>query len=310
MSKKTLAIGLLGLSLVLGVLSLSQSKLIITSSSSSSSSSNLTPNILDYDNDRFDGVLVYFKENNITCCKEKFNELLDNSLKEFKNNNRKGIWLKLPINKIDLTSVAISKGFELHSCEKEYLMLTKWLQNTKSTIPNQPHNSIGIGCICYDKKNKKILVVKEKNGGALISNLFKIPTGAVDPLEDLHKAAIRELKEETGIDGKFIGIMGIRHLHGYLNGKSDLFFICVLEPLTFDITIQEDELIACEWLSIDDYFQQDFFKGKPLQEMINRDIKYTLDAIENNNIMEKLLKLNVLENVWRPVTSTLYSLFD
>jgi len=126
----------------------------------------------------------------------------------------------------------------------------------------------------------------------------------------LSNAAIRELKEETGINGQFLGMIGFRHAHGYLNGKSDIFFLCVLEPLTFDITMQEDELVACEWISVDDYLQQDWFKGKPLNEIMNRDIKMTIDSIENNKIDEKLLKRNVLENGWRPGTSHYYSLFD
>ena len=105
-------------------------------------------------------------------------------------------------------------------------------------------------------------------------------------------------------------MIGFRHAHGYLNGKSDIFFLCVLEPLTFDITMQEDELVACEWISVDDYLQQDWFKGKPLNEIMNRDIKMTIDSIENNKIDEKLLKRNVLENGWRPGTPHYYSLFD
>jgi hypothetical protein len=160
----------ISLTLAVHVLSLSHQPI---SSSSASSSSNIITPILSFSPDRFDG--IYINESSIPSCKNKFNELLDNSLKEFKDNHRKGIWLRLPVDKLDLTSIAISKGFELHSCEKEYLMLTKWLPHTKSTIPNQPHNSCGIGCVCYDKKNKKLLVVKEKHGG--ISNIFKVPTG-------------------------------------------------------------------------------------------------------------------------------------
>lgn len=268
---------------------------------SQSQSQSLT---LDFDNDRFDG--VYIK--NLPCCKTKFNSLLDESLKVWRDNHRKAAWLKIPVDKIDLTSVAISKGFQLHSCEKDYLMLTKWLADSPSTIPNQPHNQLGIGVICYDKKNKRLLTVKERNGA--ISHIFKIPTGAVDPKEDISSAAVRELHEETGIRGKFIGIVGFRHAHGFLNDKSDMFFLCLVEPLSFEITMQEEELVACEWLELDSYFNQEWFKGKILNEMMNDEIKKTIKAIESNKLINEkhIMKEHILENGWRPGTSVFYSI--
>jgi len=268
------------------------------SSSSISSSSSVT---LDYDNDRFEGIYV----KNLPCCKSKFKDQLEQSLKIWKDNNRRGVWLKIPVDKIDLTSVAIDNGFTLHSCEKDYLMLTKWLPNSPSTIPNQPHNLVGVGCICYDKKNRKLLVVKEKNGA--ISDVFKIPTGAVDPSEDLSHATERELLEETGIKGKFKGIILIRHAHGFLNNKSDLFFMCVVEPLSTDIQMCENELIACEWIDIEDYLKQQWFNGKPLNEKMNDEIKKAIDAIENNTLDKNIMKEHILENGWRPGTSSIFS---
>ena len=51
---------------------------------------------------------------NLPCCKSKFKDQLEQSLKKWKDNNRRGVWLKIPVDKIDLTSVAIEQGFALH----------------------------------------------------------------------------------------------------------------------------------------------------------------------------------------------------
>ena len=58
--------------------------------------------------------------------------------------------------------------------------------------------------------------------------------------------------------------------------------MCVIEPLSMKINMCEDELIACKWIDLDDYLKQKWFKGKPLNEMMNEEIKKAIDTIENN----------------------------
>ncbi|XP_043813834.1 metal transporter Nramp5 isoform X5 [Manihot esculenta] len=48
-----------------------------------------------------------------------------------------------------------------------------------------------------------VLVVQEKSGRFRGTGVWKIPTGVVDEGEDIFKAAMREVKEETGIDTEF-----------------------------------------------------------------------------------------------------------
>ena len=58
-----------------------------------------------------------------------------------------------------------------------------------------------------------MLVVQEKSGPAAAHELWKMPTGLLDPSEDVGDAAIRELKEETGLDGTVERILSIRQAH-------------------------------------------------------------------------------------------------
>jgi NADH pyrophosphatase NudC (nudix superfamily) len=93
----------------------------------------------------------------------------------------------------------------------------------------------------------------------------------VDPKEDLHKAAIREVFEETGMmfvkDGRFdfvnwigiktefVGFISLRQSHYARFGKSDIYITCLLKPLTNQITIQEEEIEAAKWMPLDEIFR-------------------------------------------------------
>ncbi|MCI32865.1 nudix hydrolase 2-like, partial [Trifolium medium] len=49
-----------------------------------------------------------------------------------------------------------------------------------------------------------VLVVQEKNGRFSGKGIWKLPTGAVDVGEDVCAAAIREVKEETGVSKNIV----------------------------------------------------------------------------------------------------------
>ena len=66
---------------------------------------------------------------------------------------------------------------------------------------------------------------------------------------------MREVFEETGVRTEFVSILGIRHGHNIAFGKSDMFFLVALKIADgaedHAITIQEQELAAAEWKSMD-----------------------------------------------------------
>src|SRR5260370_34748 len=49
-----------------------------------------------------------------------------------------------------------------------------------------------------------------------------------------------------------------RHWHGSRYGKSDIYFVGRLSPLSEDVTMQAEEIEECFWMPIDDYFSSDF----------------------------------------------------
>ena len=85
--------------------------------------------------------------------------------------------------------------------------------------------------------------------------MWKIPGGQCDdPNESLGDAAVREVWEETGVKTEFVSLLGFRHMHSFRFGKSDLYFIALLKPLTKEINLDPEEIEFCEWIPLDKYF--------------------------------------------------------
>ncbi|KAF3788716.1 Nudix hydrolase 8 [Nymphaea thermarum] len=106
----------------------------------------------------------------------------------------------------------------------------------------------------------KILVVQEKQCNLACSGVWKLPTGVIHKSEEIFAGAIREVKEETGIDTDFLEMIAFRHAHCVAFEKSDLFFICMLKPLSTQITIDGLEIQAAKWMPIDEFLGQPFYK--------------------------------------------------
>ena len=64
---------------------------------------------------------------------------------------------------------------------------------------------------------------------------------------------MREVFEETGVHTEFQGILTFRQQHKQPGafGRSDIYFVCKLQPLTYDLVPCSHEIEACEWMSLD-----------------------------------------------------------
>ncbi|OQU76744.1 nudix hydrolase 2 isoform X3 [Sorghum bicolor] len=117
----------------------------------------------------------------------------------------------------------------------------------------------------------EVLVVQEKSGVLRGLGVWKFPTGVVEPGEDINVGAVREVKEETGIDAEFVEVLAFRQSHKSFFDKSDLFFVCLLRPLSYDITKQDSEIEACQWMPIEEFAAQPFVQKHEL-------VKYILEV--------------------------------
>ncbi|XWS75897.1 hypothetical protein CRYUN_Cryun01aG0131100 [Craigia yunnanensis] len=188
---------------------------------------------------------------------EAFASSLRASISQWKQQGKRAVWIKLPIEFVNLVEPAVKEGFRYHHAEPDYVMLVNWISNSTNTLPENTSHRVGIGAFVMNDKREE-LVVQEKNGKFKGKGVWKFPTGVVNEGEDISMAAIREVKEETGIDTEFVEILAFSHKSFFT--KSDLFFVCMLRPHSFDIQNQDIEIEAAQWMSLDDYAAQPFIQ--------------------------------------------------
>lgn len=233
--------------------------------------------MLNASEDAYGGVIVDMKEPMDTAV---FTTLLRASISKWREQGKNGVWLKLPIELSNLVDTAVKEGFWYHHAEKSYLMLVYWIPETDHTLPANASHRVGIGAFIVNKKGE-VLVVQEKNGTFKGSGVWKLPTGVIEEGEDICAAAIREVKEETGIDAEFVEILAFRQSHKSYFSKSDLFFVCMLRPLSFDIQKQNSEIEAAEWMPVEEYAAQPYVQKHKLFDYVakiciaKKDNKYT-----------------------------------
>ncbi|KSU83434.1 MULTISPECIES: NUDIX hydrolase [Fictibacillus] len=92
----------------------------------------------------------------------------------------------------------------------------------------------------------KWLMVKKNYGG--LKGKWSIPAGFVNAGETVDEAAVREVKEETGMASRPVGILGVRT--GVINHEiSDNMVIFLLEPEGGSLIPQDREIQEAQFLS-------------------------------------------------------------
>lgn len=210
--------------------------------------------ILDAHEDEYGGIIInperLPRNANIFC------PALRASLSHWKQKGKKGVWLKLPVENSELVPVAVKEGFSYHHAEKSYVMLTYWIPDGPCMLPANASHQVGVGGFVINERDE-VLVVQEKQC-ASFGSAWKLPTGFINESEEIFAGAVREVKEETGIDTEFVEVTAFRHVHHAAFEKSDLFFICMLRPLSMQIVIDELEIQAAKWMPLIEFVEQPF----------------------------------------------------
>ena len=225
--------------------------------------------------DPYDGVSV--SSASVAACESQaaFEARLDRSLDEWKRGGRRGVWIQIPASRPELIAAVLGRGFGFHHAEPSYLMVNKWLPGGESPLPANASHSVGVGVICVNSDDQ-ILVVQEASGPAALRQsktgtaFWKLPTGLVNQGEDLCAAAVRETREETGIDVDFVQLASIRDGHKALHGKDNLFCVCIVKPRTSKIRVQTSELADARWMPVDEFLALPYYAPATAYGELNR----------------------------------------
>ena len=114
---------------------------------------------------------------------------------------------------------------------------------------------ISCGCVIFDKAtHSKVLIVYEKN-----RNFWGFPKGHIEKGETEVQTALREVKEEVGIDVKVLDEK-YRYAINYIIedkqiDKTSIFYIA--EPIddNIKITNQEAEIEDSKWVTVEEAYK-------------------------------------------------------
>lgn len=200
--------------------------------------------------DRFHCITVdtlkHYKEGD---SDDVFRQKLIASMKIWIEEGVRGVWVKASKFHTNLVSICHEVGLEIHHAQKNYVMLRKWISKEVETWPGYANHFLGCGGFVVNEKNQ-LLVIEEKWA---THKYWKLPGGHAEPGEDIGVAVCREVREETGIDTEFRGIINFRHQHNYMFGCSDFYFVCLLKPTTRRISMCRNEIARCTWMDINEF---------------------------------------------------------
>ncbi len=186
----------------------------------------------------------------------RFRRRLADAMDDWSDAGYKVAWLELPLSKSALVPVAAEAGFRYHHAAEDYAMMTLQIE-AGAYIPPHATHYIGAGGVVLSE-DRHLLVVSERHQiRPRRGPSYKLPGGALFQSEHLADGVMREVLEETGVRTKFEALVCFRHWHGYRYGKSDIYFVCRLSPLSHEITMQEEELEAALWMPVDEYLNAD-----------------------------------------------------
>ncbi len=102
--------------------------------------------------------------------------------------------------------------------------------------------------LLFDQSGEKVLMVKNKGENR---SYYTLPGGAVEHGETLEEAAIREMKEEAGLDVKVHGLFSVREAFFEKRGHHAIFFTFIGETVGGEIGIAyPEEIEEVTWMPV------------------------------------------------------------
>jgi 8-oxo-dGTP pyrophosphatase MutT (NUDIX family) len=241
--------------------------------------------LLAFEYNAFNGIIVDPAQ--LPGCADTFAKQLAELLDHAKSAQKAVVWLTLPIEYAHYIATATAKGFTYHNClDTEITLVLK--SNPADFAPFVPTHSLGTGGLVQDRKGN-ILVIREKG-----ATTYKLPGGHLELGEKIEEAVIREVWEETGIGTEFNAVLGMATTHPYRFGKSNIYIVCKLTPLSSQIDIQDTaEIDDARWMSLETFMADDnnsVFNKYLIKSLLNSQglVKSELDLSQFSNLKHEV----------------------
>ncbi|CAN1748359.1 Nudix hydrolase 8 [Linum perenne] len=112
-----------------------------------------TENVLEACDDEYGGIIV--DPHRLPHNPNDFSSLLRSSVSHWRIKGKKGIWLKLPLERSQLVPIAVEEGFEYHHAEPGYVMLTYWIPELQPCmLPSNASHHVGVGGFVVNENNE------------------------------------------------------------------------------------------------------------------------------------------------------------
>jgi ADP-ribose pyrophosphatase YjhB (NUDIX family) len=191
--------------------------------------------------------------------RDTFRSRLEGTCEVLREMDKSSVWVEVPMSRASLIEEMSSLGFVYHHAEGSTARLNLWLRDSESKVPEYATHHLGVGAVVVNSRDE-ILCVRELRMNYMP---WKVPGGLSELGESISDAAEREVLEETGVPTKFHSILSFRHAHGLANGRSDLYFVCRLDPIEEvdgdgnaiipKPCAQECEIEATAWVPMSEY---------------------------------------------------------
>lgn len=202
--------------------------------------------------DRYNGVTVSIRDNiPPKTSVQDFHKILKESVKKWRQEERTAVWLQMSLADSRYIEAVVEEGFTFHNAEDSQCLLKLWLRDSEDATPRFATHQLGVCGVVLREDTKEVLVIQERKSQF---SLWKFPGGLADLGENIGDAAVRETFEETGVKTEFASVIAFRqqHEHPSAFGRSDLYVVCRLRPLTFDIVPCDREVLKCRWMPLEE----------------------------------------------------------
>jgi ADP-ribose pyrophosphatase YjhB (NUDIX family) len=129
------------------------------------------------------------------------------------------LWIRIPEQSSHFLTWFLRHSFTMHHAVRDHIMVVR-PKSTRAVIPLYGTHYARVECVVIEQGTGRILMVREQVGPA--DAYLKLVTGSVELNEYISRAAVREVREETGVSCSLVGLLGMGNRLGTRFGRDEI----------------------------------------------------------------------------------------